>query len=165
MSNYIQFLFDEDGTLKSRYAPVVTTNKDGSFLLKYSVPGYHSPRQYFKFDEIPSSFPNEFVSEIFRVFSITNSFLFRRPHNKIPSHRVSIVNDFFGIIPAKKSYSEDEIEIAQYNLNLAIKLGRERHSLFYFDSYLDAYRILHPELRYSSSVIRSIQAGFNKLIS
>lgn len=163
--NYIEFLFNEDGTLKTRNAPIVNyIPSSDSFILKYSIPGYHSPRQYFKFSIIPESFPNEFVAEIFRIFSITNSFLYRHPHKRIPDFKKSIVYDYFEI-ENSHNYSQDEIDAALYNLNLAISLGRQRHSLFYFDSYLDAYKILHPELKYTKNVVKRIQAEFNKLIS
>lgn len=165
MDSYINFLFNDDGSLKPRYAPIVSTKPDGSFILKYSVPGYHTPRQYFSFSSIPSSFPNPYIAEIFRIFSITDSFLFRHPHNKIPPFRSSIINPFFNIVPSKKTFSPEEIEIASYNLNLAIRLGRSHHSLFFFDSYLEAYKILHPDIRYSKSKIKQIQIDFNKLIS
>ena len=167
MLNYFEFLFNSDGSLKPRVAPVVNYLKDSnSFVLKYSVPGYHSPRQYFKFSSIPNQFPNEFVAFIFQTFSITDSFLFRHPHNKVPKVKHSIVNAYFNISPTPKSFSQEDIDIATYNLNLAIKLGKSHHSLFFFDSYLEAYKILHPEIsRYSKSIVKSILTEFNKLIS
>jgi len=164
--NYIEFLFNEDGTLKARNAPVVNylPVKD-SFILKYSIPGYHMPRQYFSFDSIPDQFPNPFVADIFSIFSITNTFLFRHPHNLIPPFKKSIIRDYFGIEDVTEPDLE-EVACAQYNLNLAISLGREHHSLFFFDSYLEAYKVLHPEIkRYSKNVVKRIQAEFNKLIS
>lgn len=164
-NSYLRFLFNEDGSLKSRNAPVITTNEDGSYILKYSVPGYHTPRQYFKFVDIPEHFPNEYVKLIFGFFSVTNSFLFRRPHNCTPKVRKSIINEILGVKNNVRVYSEEDIELANYNLNLAISLGRSRHSLFYFDQFLDAYKILHPEIRYTQNAIKNIQALFNKLIS
>lgn len=164
--NLIEFLFNPDGTLKSRNtAPIINyIPESDSFILKYSIPGYHMPRQYFKFSDIPSQFPNEYISDIFYLFSITDSFLHRHPHNKIPAPRISLINEYFGI---DNSYvpSPEETDNALYNLNLAIKLGRENHSLFYFDNYLEAYKILHPELRYTKNVVKKIQAEFNKRIS
>ena len=165
--HYIEFLFNEDGALKVRNAPVVSyVPKTDSFVLRYSIPGYHVPRQYFKFVSIPEQFPNEYVSEIFRIFSITNSFLFRHPYSSIPPFKKSIICQYFGLDLFIPKYSEEDIDIAKYNLNLAISLGRSHHSLFYFDSYLEAYKILHPEIkRYSKNVVKQIQAEFNKLIS
>lgn len=164
--NYIEFLFNQDATLKTRIAPVVSyISKTDSFILKYSVPGYHVPRQYFKFAVIPEQFPNEYVAEIFRIFSITDSFLNRHPKARIPDFKKSIVYDYFDVdtVPV---YDPEEIETAKYNLELALKLGRQNHSLFYFDSYLEAYKVLHPEIKlYSKNVIRRIQGEFNKLIS
>ena len=166
-NSYIEFLFNSDGTLKSRFAPVINYIPDtDSFILKYSVPGYHAPRQYFKFSLIPEQFPNEYVAEIFRVFSVTNSFLYRHPHNLTPLVKKAVIRQYFGLDEPEQVYTEDEIEAASYNLELALKLGREHHSLFYFDSYLEAYKILHPEIhRYSKNVVKRIQAEFNKLIS
>ena len=166
-NSYIEFLFNSDGTLKERLAPKVSYQAyTDSFVLKYSIPGYHTPRQYFSFLTIPEIFPNQYVAEIFRVFSITNSFLYRHPHNTIPNVKKSIIRDFFGLNKPEQIYSEDEIESAEYNLQLAIKLGREHHSLFYFDSFLEAYKILHPEIkRYSKNVVRRIQIEFNRAIS
>ena len=163
--SYIEFLFSPDGSIKSRYQPVINYMPDSdSFIIKYSIPGYHAPRQYFKFSVIPEQFPNEYVSEIFKLFSITDSLLYRHPHNKALKPRQSIINDYFGIVPVHMP-DPDEVAVAQYNLELAIKLGRENHSLFYFDSYIEAYKVLHPEIKFTKNVIRSIQAEFNKLIS
>ena len=163
--NYIEFLFNEDGTPKIRYQPVINYIPDSdSFIIKYSIPGYHAPRQYFKFSVIPEQFPSEYVAEIFRIYSITDSLLYRHPHNKALKPRQSIINDYFGIHPTKIP-DQEELSIASYNLELAIKLGRENHSLFYFDSYLEAYKILHPEIKFTKNIIRSVQASFNKLIS
>ena len=165
-SNYINFLFSDTGELKSRYAPVISyVPESDSFILKYSIPGYHSPRQYFKFGfEILSEpvYPNFYVSEIFRIFSITSSFLFRRPKSKTPSFKISIIAEHFKI---QKQVSPEDFEIATYNLNLAIQLGRQSHSLFYFDSYLEAYKILNPNIKYTSSVVKKLQAEFNRIIS
>ena len=164
--NYMEFLFDEHGVLKKRLAPVVNyIPESDSFILRYSIPGYHMPRQYFRFSVIPNQFPNEYVAFIFQVFSITNSFLYRHPHNRIPNYKKSIIADYFGIEVVNKPDPE-AIEVAEYNLNLALKLGRENHSLFYFDSYLEAYKVLHPEIKcYSKNVVKKIQAEFNKAIS
>ncbi len=161
---YLFFLFDDFGNLKKRYAPVISYQAaTNSFVLKYSIPGYHQPRQYFYFSSIPDKFPNQFVEDIFSIFSITDSVLYRHPKSLIPSPRLSVLSQFFDIF---NDYSDDEVDAANYNLNLAIKLGRIHHSLFYFDSYLEAYKILHPEIRrYSKNVVRNIQAEFNKLIS
>ena len=166
-NSYIEFLFNSDGTPKPRVQPVISYKPEtDSFILKYSVPGYHAPRQYFKFAVIPEQFPNCYVAEIFRLYSITNSFLYRHPHNLTPGVKKSIIREFFGIETAEQIYSDEEIEAAEYNLKLAIKLGREHHSLFYFDSYLEAYKVLHPEIRrYSKNVVKRIQAEFNKTIS
>lgn len=165
ISPYIEFLFNSDGSIKARYQPVINYMPDSdSFIIKYSIPGYHSPRQYFKFSIIPEQFPNPYIAEIFRIFSITDSLLYRHPHNKVLKPRQSIINEYFDIHPVNVPDPE-EVSISQYNLELAIKLGRENHSLFYFDSYLEAYKVLHPELKYTKNVIRSIQAEFNKLIS
>ena len=165
-NSYIEFLFKPDGSLKSRNAPVISyIPESDSFILKYSVSGYHAPRQYFKFSVIPEQFPNVYVAEIFRVFSITNSFLFRHPHNRIPEVKKSIIEDYFGIESITPVDPED-LEVAKYNMELALKLGRENHSLFYFDSYLEAYKVLHPEIkRFSKNVVRRIQTEFNKAIS
>jgi len=164
--NYIEFLFTEDGQLKPRVAPVVNyAPESDSFILKYSVPGYHAPRQYFRFSVIPEQFPNVYIAEIFRIFSITNSFLFRHPHNRIPEVKKSIIEEYFDI-DSITPVSPEDLEVAKYNMELALKLGRENHSLFYFDSYLEAYKVLHPEIkRFSKNVVRCIQAEFNKAIS
>lgn len=163
--SYIEFLFNPDGSIKSRYQPVINYMPDSdSFIIKYSIPGYHAPRQYFKFSTIPDKFSNPYIAEIFKLFSITDSLLYRHPKNKPLIPRQSIINNYFGIIPVHVPDPE-EVEAATYNLNLAITLGRKNHSLFYFDSYLEAYKVLHPELKYTKNVIRSIQADFNKAIS
>lgn len=157
MLNYKDFLFDEDGNLKLRNAPVVDyLPETDTFILKYSIPGYHCPRQYFKFAFIPEQFPNQYVAFIFKNFSITNSFLYRHPHNKIPKPKS-------GRKIKTKILSPEVAEMAQYNLNLAVKLGRLHHSLFYFDSYLEAYKILHPEIKRLN--VKQVQIEFNKLIS
>lgn len=163
--SYLNFLFDSQGNLKPSHAPVLYyKKKTDSFILKYSIPGYHQPRQSFSFVAIPDQFPNPFLSDIFHYFSITNSLLFRHPSRIIPKPKQSLINSFFNIklVP---SYSQDEIDTASYNLNLALKLGRTHHSLFYFDSYLEAYKVLHPELKFTKSVISSVQKQFNSLIS
>lgn len=166
MPDYIAFLFNEDATLKQRYAPVVSYQKESDcFILKYSIPGHHAPRQYFVFRSIPKQFPNFYVSEIFRIFSITESFLFRRPKRAIPHFRSSIINEYFNIVSIPQPIDPDTRSIAEYNIELAISLGRKHHSLFYFDSYLENYKILHPEIRFTPSVVKSLQANFNKLIS
>ena len=164
--NYIEFLFNNDGTLKTRNAPVINyIAESDSFILKYSIPGYHMPRQYFKFSYIPDTFPNSYIADIFDIFSITDSFLHRHPHNRIPSFKKSIIEDYFGLDTINPPDPES-LSIAQYNLELAISLGRTHHSLFYFDDYLEAYKILHPEIkRFSKNVVKRIQAEFNKLIS
>lgn len=164
--NYIEFLFNPDGSPKPRLQPVINyIPKSDSFILKYSVPGYHAPRQYFKFSYIPEVFPNEYISFIFETFSITDSFLHRHPHNRIPQVKKSIIEDYFGLDYINPPDAES-IEVASYNLELAISLGRTHHSLFYFDDYLEAYKVLHPEIkRYSKNVVKRIQAEFNKAIS
>ena len=166
-NSYIEFLFNDDGTPKPRVQPVINyIPESDSFILKYSIPGYHQPRQYFRFSVIPEQFPNEYVACIFRIYSINNSFLYRHPHNRIPAFKKSIINEFFGIESTVTQPDPEDIAIALYNLNLAIKLGRENHSLFYFDSYLEAYKVLHPEIkRYTKNIVRKIQTEFNKIIS
>ena len=165
-NSYIEFLFKPDGSLKTRNAPVINyVPESDSFILKYSVPGYHAPRQYFKFITVPEQFPNFYIAEIFRIFSVTDSFLYRHPHNSIPKVRKTIIEEYFGLDTINPP-EPDEVEAAQYNLELALKLGRSHHSLFYFDDYLEAYKVLHPEIkRYSKNVVRKIQAEFNKAIS
>ena len=168
MNSYISFLFNtDDASIKSRYAPVVyPISGSNSFKLAYSIPGYHSPRQYFSFSSIPSSFPNRFVADIFHFFSITPSFLFYLTKPKSPKPKLALVKKELGIYSKPiRSFSQDEIDVASYNLNLAISLARKNHSLFFFDSYLQAYKILHPNLHYSSSTVKSILSDFAKLIS
>lgn len=163
---YIHFLFNPDGSLKQRYAPVVSYQKQtDSFVLKYSIPGHHSPRQYFFFKEIPATFPNNFISEIFRLFSITESFLFRHPKSKVPTPRYSIINSELHISYNPKPISQENIDIALYNMNLAITLGKQHHSLFFFDSYLENYKLIHPEIRFTKNVVKKLQRDFNLLIS
>ena len=166
-NSYIEFLFNNDGTPKPRVQPVISyIPESDSFVLKYSIPGYHQPRQYFKFAIVPEQFPNFYVAEIFRIYSVNNSFLYRHPHNCTPKAKKSIINEFFGLESNVNQPSPEDVEVAEYNLNLAIALGRKNHSLFYFDSYLEAYKILHPEIkRFTKNVIRNIQAEFNKIIS
>ena len=164
--NYIDFLFYPDGSVKPRYQPVLSFNPSSdSFILKYSVPGYHSPRQYFSFSSLPSSFPNCFVAEIFRIFSITDSILFRRPRHLLLKPRTSIIRAYFNLPKPAKSYSSDETQIAQYNYDLAIKLGKQHHSFFFFNDFLESYKILHPNLKYTKNVVSRVLALYNSLIS
>lgn len=159
-SNYLNFLFTPLGELKLNLAPVVYYKKNtDSFILKYSIPGYHQPRQSFSFVSIPESFPNVFVETIFKFFSITDSLLFRHPSRIVPKPKQASVNKVLNI---HKSFSQDEIDTANFNLNLAIKLGKLHHSLFFFDDYYNAFKILFPDSNLSK---KQIQAKFNSLIS
>lgn len=160
--NYLSFLFDPNtGSLKSPTAPVIYYKKNtDSFILKYSIPGYHQPRQSFSFVTIPDTFPNSFVADIFHYFSITNSLLFRHPKRIIPNPKNSLV--FKDLNIDTHNYSDDDLDTASYNLNLALKLGKSQHSLFYFDSYYQAFKILYPN---SNMTRKQLQKQFNLTIS
>ena len=166
MINYVKFLFDESLKVKPRYQPILAFQpKNEVFILKYSIPGYHSPRQYFKFFEIPQQFPNPYVEAIFKLFLINDSILFRRPRNLKLKPKLAAVRKALGLPRQIHIVSPEEKEIAQHNMDLALKLGREKHSLFYFDFYLEAYKSIHPEIRFTQKQISLLQKFFNKAIS
>lgn len=152
-TSYIDFLFDSNTyKLKPQYAPVISyIPKSDSFLLKYSVPGYHSPRQYFKFVDIPSQFPNQYVAQIFHFFSITPTLLFRHPKKIVPKPKKSLVERHFGVSRQIHQYDEETRSIAEYNANLALSKARANHSLASFDFYFDAVKILRAPKKVSRS--------------
>lgn len=164
-SSYASFLFDDDLNVKNRYAPVLNTLDDGSYLLKYSIPGYHSPRQYFRFqadllDE--PQFPNLFVSFIFGYFCLNRSLLFRNPHNYRLKPKKAALGSLIGLkrdVNASR-LSSDELDCANYNVELAIKLGKIHHSLFFFPQFYQNYKLLFPNASYSYA-----RKLFNRLIS